>query len=130
MIPPQLLALGGAALLIAGAAGGWQVRSWKCDAAISRTLKAAEKERARLQAIVETQSTSYERERSDATVTNTVREHELRTIYRDKVVPGECAVPDAAVGVLEQARLDANARITGEPRQPVPDDPAPADAAD
>ena len=38
----------------------------------------------------------------------------IREIYRDKVVPADCAVPDAAVRVLDNAVGRANAAASGQ----------------
>jgi flagellar biosynthesis component FlhA len=38
----------------------------------------------------------------------------IRTIYRDKIVPAECAADPAVVGVLDNAVSRANAATTGQ----------------
>jgi hypothetical protein len=58
---------------------------------------------------------AYEREASNAAQITTLREREIRTIYRDIEVPAECAVPDSVRIVLSEAVASANAAASGEP---------------
>lgn len=129
-IPVTWCLAGALAASVAAFGAGWQVRAWRCDAALSEALQQAEKQRAALQAQVELQSTNYEGERADASVDHTTRETTIRTIYRDIAVPADCAVPDAARSVLQGAIDRANARSAGEPVAAVPSPAKPADAAD
>lgn len=119
-IPPWAYAAAAGIAVAGGFAAGWKVRSWRCDAALSEALQKAAKERAILQAQVETQATDYEGERADATVDHTTRETTIRTIYRDIAVPADCTVPDSARGVLQGAIDRANARSAGEPVAALP----------
>lgn len=130
LIPWWVYVAAGAIALAAAAYGGWKVRDWRCDAALAEVLKQAEKDRALMQAQVESAATDYEGERADATVDHTIREREVREIYRDIAVPADCAVPDAARRVLEGAIDRANSRAAGEPSAAVPGAPAPAPAAE
>ena len=120
-IPPQLLAIGAGAAILAGFAGGWQVRAWKCEAAIAMHIKQDIKEAAVAQHTVDTAATGYEQERADAKPRTQAREQAMRIIFRDRTVPSDCAVPDAARSVLDDAVREANARASGEPGAAVPD---------
>lgn len=117
-IPITWCAAGALAVAVGSFGAGWQVRSWKADSHLAKIERKAEAERARLQTIVETQATSLEQERAHVID----RTREIRTIYRDKVVPAICEPEPAAVSLLEQARAESNARITGEPSDTVRDD--------
>ena len=118
LIPPQyrLLAAIGAALTLAAASfgAGWHERGLRCDKRIHAIERAAEKVRARDQAKAESEATTYEKDRADANRKQKVQAQAIRTIYRDRAVPGECAVPDDARRVLDDARTQANRQITGE----------------
>lgn len=95
--------------LVLGAFGmGWKVRAWRCDAAILEAERAAEAQRARMQARVETSATDYETDRSEAHVASYERQDRVRTIYRDRPVRSDCAVPDDARRVLSEAVRAAN----------------------
>jgi hypothetical protein len=130
MIPPQLLAIGGAAALLTGFVGGWQVRDWKCQAAQAEALEQADQQRDRLQRQVEDQATRHERDRADASRRAADHLQSYRTVYRDRLVPGDCAGPDDARRVLERAVADANAQAAGEPGGAVPEPAQAAGAAD
>lgn len=129
MIPLWGYAAGGLLVGVVAFGAGWQVREWRCEAAVAKTYKAGIERGKEQQAAVHAQSVTYEQERADAVVQTNTYERELRTIYRDRTVPVECAVPDTAVGVLERAVDSANARARGEPSAAVPTDPVAADAA-
>lgn len=104
-----------AALAIGGAfSAGWQVRAWKCEAAQTKALKAQQIAFQKQLAQQQDESEQYEQERGAAREDSRERETEVRTIYKDRIVPGECAVPDDARRVLEQAVTDAN-RAAGQP---------------
>jgi len=111
--PMMLYALGGA--LILGAASGYKVRDWQCDAAFAKALEKAEKLRVKKQEVVDNVSQTYEFERDQANVVSTERTHTIREIY--KTVPAaspDCAAPDAVRGLLESSVRDANAAASGK----------------
>ena len=101
--------------LVLGAFGmGWQVRGWRCDAALLKVERAAEQDRARLQAQVETAATDYETDRSAGYADAQAREVRVRTIYRDRPIRSDCALPDDARRVLDEALTAANSGTTGQ----------------
>lgn len=108
------IALAGAGLAFVG---GYKIRDWQCDAAAARELEANAIESARMQDAADTAATGYEQDRSQTYADHTVREETIRTIYRDRQVPGDCAVPDNAALVLDEAVRAANTGTTGEPRR-------------
>jgi hypothetical protein len=112
--PVMLYALGGA--LIIGAASGYKVRDWQCDAAFAKALEKAEKLRVKKQEVVDNVSQTYEVERDQANVVATERTNTIREIYKTApAVPVDCAGSDALRRVLEGGVRDANAASSGEP---------------
>lgn len=126
MILPWWLYLAGGALAL-GTAGatGWTIRDWKCEAAKAKQLEQAAKDMAAAADRMRSASAEYQQGKADADAVNYQRSEAIRTIYRDRPVRGDCAPPDAAVRVLEQAVADVNAAIGG-PGAAVP--PAAGDA--
>ena len=127
--PMLLYAVGGA--LIIGAASGYKVRDWQCDAAFAKALEKAEKLRVKKQEVVDNVSQTYEIERDQANVVATERTNTIREIYKTApAVPVDCAGSDALHGVLESSIRDANAAATGKPSGEVPDASGPASRTD
>jgi len=111
--PMMLYALGGA--LILGAASGYKVRDWQCDAAFAKALEKAEKLRVKKQEAVDDVSQTYEFERDQANVVSTERTNTIREIYKTApAVAADCAAPDALRGLLESSVRDANAAASGK----------------
>jgi hypothetical protein len=118
--PVMLYALGGA--LIIGAASGYKVRDWQCDAAFAKALEKAEKLRVKKQEVVDNVSQTYEVERDQANVVATERTNTIREIYKTApAIPADCAGSDALRRVLESGISDANAAAAGEPSGKVSD---------
>ena len=123
--PVMLYAFAGA--LILGAASGYKVRDWQCDAAFAKALEKAEKLRVKKQEVVDNVSQTYEIERDQANVVATERTNTIREIYKTApAVPVDCAGSDALRRVLESGVSDANAATTGKPSGEVPDASKPA----
>ena len=121
----MLYALGGA--LIIGAASGYKVRDWQCDAAFAKALEKAEKLRVKKQEVVDNVSQTYESQRDQANVVATERTNTIREIYKTSpAVPVDCAGSDALRRVLESGLRDANAATTGKPSVEVSDTSRPA----
>lgn len=120
MIPPQLLAAGGALALLGGLLAGWTLRDWKADADQLAALEKAQKREDSLRARAEARAAEYEESRNAEQAQSVVRQGELRTIYRDVPVRADCGAPAAARGVLDSAVAAANARAAGEPGGALP----------
>jgi len=121
MIP--VWARGAAGALLVGVMGGWTVRDWKAD---SDALEAEEKAQARYEARVNDlaeQSLRFEQLAQTIRASERTDRETIREIYRDKVVPAECAVPLAGVSLLDNAVRDANAAASGKPRGELPVSP-------
>jgi hypothetical protein len=127
--PIMIYGLAGA--LIFGAASGYKVRDWQCDAAFAKALEKAEKLRVKKQEVVDNVSQTYEFERDQANVVATERTNTIREIYKTApAVPVDCAGSDALRRVLESGVSDANAAATGEPSGKVPDTSKPTKGND
>ena len=127
--PVMIYGLAGA--LIIGAASGYKVRDWQCDAAFAKALEKAEKLRVKKQEVVDNVSQTYEVERDQANVVATERTNTIREIYKTApAVPVDCAGSDALRRVLESGVSDANAAASGEPSGKVPDTSKPANGND
>jgi hypothetical protein len=117
--PVMIYGLAGALLI--GAASGYKVRDWQCDAAFAKALEKAEKLRVKKQEVVDDVSKTYESERDQANVVATERTNTIREIYKTApAVPVDCAGSDALRRVLESGVSDANAAATGKPSGEVP----------
>jgi len=122
LIPNPMLLYAAAGALIIGAASGYKVRDWQCDAAFAKALEKAEKLRVKKQEVVDNVSQTYESERDQANVVATERTNTIREIYKTApAVPVDCAGSDALRRVLESGVSDANAATTGKPSGEVPD---------
>lgn len=127
--PVMLYALGGA--LIIGAASGYKVRDWQCDAAFAKALEKAEKLRVKKQEVVDNVSQTYETERDQANGVATERTYTIREIYKTTpAIPVDCTAPDAVRRLLESSVRDANAAATGKPSVEVSDAPEPTNRND
>ena len=127
--PVMIYGLAGALLI--GAASGYKVRDWQCDAAFAKALEKAEKLRVKKQEVVDDVSKTYESERDQANVVATERTNTIREIYKTApAVPVDCAGSDALRRVLESGVSDANAATTGKPSGEVPNSSEPASRTD
>jgi hypothetical protein len=112
--------------LIVGAASGYTIRDWQCDAAYAKTLEKAEKLRVKQQKVLDDVSQTYESKRDQANVVATERTNTIREIYKTApAVPADCAAPDAVRRLLESGIRDANAAATGKPSGEVSDTSSP-----
>ena len=131
MIPNPLYIYVAAGTLVIGAAAGYKVRDWQCDAAYSKALEKAEKQRAEMQKAVDDVSQVYEVERDQANVVATERTNTIREIYKTApAVPADCTPPDGISGLLESGIRDANAAATGKPSVELPATPSATGGAD
>mgnify|MGYP001758581966 FL=1 len=113
------LAGAGAAALL-GAWGGWTVNDWRHDSKALAAVETAAKQLDAARATVDRAATAYEQEKPIAAAQSSVRESTIREIYKDRPAPADCAVPDAARSVLDNAVDAANARAAGQPAPTLP----------
>ena len=124
LIPNPLVIYVAAGTLIVGAAAGYKVRDWQCDAAYAKALEKAEKSRVKKQEVVDNVSQTYEVQRDQANVVATERINTIREIYKTAPAPAvDCSAPDAVRRLLEGSVRDANAASTSKPSVEVPDAP-------
>ena len=118
MMPnPAFLYVAGGALLL-GAAGGYKVRDWRCDAALANALEQAAKRQQEAQDEVDQQAATYEEARVATYDTGAATIREVREIYREVPSPSPVCepVPDA-VGLLQERLDSANASASGQPSE-------------
>lgn len=122
LIPNPLVVYVAAGTLIVGAAAGYKVRDWQCDAAYAKALEKAEKQRAKMQKAVDDVSQTYETQRDQANVVATERTNTIREIYKTAPAPAaDCSAPDDVRRLLESSVSDANAAAAGKSGVPVSD---------
>ena len=115
-LPNPLFMYVASGILVIGAAAGYKVRDWQCDAAYSKALEKAEKQRAEMQKAINDVSLVYEDERNQANVVATERTNTIREIYKAApAVPADCSAPDGVNRLLQGSIRDANAAATGKP---------------
>ena len=130
-MPSPLMLYATAGALVIGAAAGYKVRDWQCDAAYAEALEKAQKERAAKEKVVYDVSQTYEVERDQANVVATERTNTIREIYKTApAVPVDCSAPEPVRRLLESSVRDANAASTGKPSVEVSDIAEPAAADD
>jgi hypothetical protein len=117
---PSPYIMGG--MLVIGFLGGYKVRDWQCDAAYAVALEKAEKQRAKVETILDTKSAAYEERRAEADVRSVERTNTVREIYRTvPAVSPSCAPPaDESIGNPD---AEAAAGKLGKP-VPAPEQPA------
>ena len=131
LMPNPMLLYAVAGALVIGAASGYKVRDWQCDAAFAKALEKAEKLRVKKQEVVDNVSQTYESQRDQANVVATERTNTIREIYKTApAVPVDCAGSDALRRVLESGVSDANAAAAGKPSGAVPNSSEPAKRID
>lgn len=114
-LPSPITFYAAAGALLIGAAAGWKVRDWRCDAALANALEQAAEQRQEMQDEVDTRASDYEAARAETYGVGTRVEREVRTIYREVPAPAVDCEPDGRVIGLLQGRLDhANASATGQ----------------
>lgn len=130
-MPSPLMLYATAGAVIIGAAAGYKVRDWQCDAAYSKALEQAERQRAAKEKVVFDVSEVYEEERNQANVMATERTNTIREIYKTApAVPADCTPPAGINGLLESGISDANAKTTGKPSVELPTSAQPTGSAD
>ena len=104
-----------AGALVIGAASGWKVKDWQCDAAYSKALEKAEKQRQEMQGKIDEISTLYQSERDQADVVVAGERQTIREIYKTlPAVSADCAPDPRIVGLLEGGINRANAAASGK----------------
>lgn len=119
MIPGNFLAIGGAAAFAAGVLCGWNIRDWRADSDALAQANANANEHDRLQGRADDKADKLEAVLAEHRPAAAEAQTQIREIYRDVKVPADCAVPDAALGVLDEALRRAATEAAGQPGGPV-----------
>jgi hypothetical protein len=105
-----------AGALVIGLATGWTVKDWQCDAAYSKALEKAEKQRQEMQGKIDEASSVYQAERDKADVVVAGERETIREIYKTlPAVPADCTPDPRVIGLLEGGVNRANAATASEP---------------
>ncbi len=102
-------------------AAGWTINGWRYQSHESKALEQAYAARDEANARANNAAADYEIVRAaldDRTGEVTTK---IRTVYRDRKISADCAIPAGAASLLNDARSSANAAITGKPGSTVPD---------
>lgn len=107
-----------AGALVIGLASGWTVRDWRCDAAYSKALEKADKQRQEMQGKIDEVSTLYQTQRDQADVVVAGERKKIREIYKTlPAVPADCTADARIVELLEGGINRANAAASGKSGQ-------------
>jgi hypothetical protein len=129
-VTPPLWAYAAAGALITGTLAGWTVRDWKADSEVLKAEGKAFKQYTALTEALADQSLALEYTVQSIRASERTDRETIREIYRNVEVPADCAVPNAAVSLLDNAIRDANAAATGKPVSALPDATRPTSPAD
>lgn len=117
---PTPYVMGG--LLLIGFIGGYKVKDWQCDAAYSKVLEQAAKQKEQMQGVIDAKAQEYEQARDTADGISIERTDTIREIYKTiPAPPANCPnPPDAAVGLLIESIRDTDtAAAPGKSGPPV-----------
>lgn len=104
-----------AGALVIGVATGWKIKDWQCDAAYSKALEKAEKQRQQMQGKIDEVSALYQEERDKADVVVAGEKQTIREIYKTlPAVPADCAPDPRIIGLLEGGINRANASASSQ----------------
>jgi hypothetical protein len=97
---PTPYVMGG--LILVGFIGGYKVKDWQCDAAYSKALEKAEKQRQQMQGKIDEVSSLYQEQQDKADVVVAGERETIREIYKTlPAVPADCIPDPRVVGLLE-----------------------------
>lgn len=104
-----------AGALVIGLATGWKVKDWQCDAAYSKALEKADKQRQEMQGKIDEVSTLYQTQRDQADVVVAGTTREIREIYKTlPAVSADCAADVRLIELLKGSINRSNAAASGE----------------
>jgi hypothetical protein len=107
-----------AGALVVGLSAGWKIKDWQCDAAYSKALEKAGKQRQQMQGKIDEVSTLYQAERDKADVVVAGERQTIREIYKTlPAVSADCAPDVRIVRLLEGSVSRANAAAASEPSE-------------
>lgn len=107
-----------AGALAIGLTAGWKIKDWQCDAAYSKALEKAVKQRQQMQGKIDAVSTLYQAERDKADVVVAGERETIREIYKTlPAVSADCTPDLRIVRLLEGGVSRANAAAASEPSE-------------
>lgn len=101
---------------------GWTVNGWRYKGREAKALEQAYAERDAANAKANGLAADYELIETALNEYNRDTAAKVKVIYRDRKVSADCAVPAGAASLLDDARNNANAAITGKPSNALPAD--------
>ena len=120
---PWLALAAACAVLGCAFCGGWTLNQWRWEARMAEQLKAQNDGLRAAHAAMRDNANDFETLRQELDAATGGATREVRTIYRDVLVPAppaECAPPERAVSLLNDARQRANAAATGKSGEQLP----------
>ena len=103
---------------------GWTINGWRYKSREAKAIEQAYAARDAANAKANNLAADYEIVRAALDDRSAETTTKIRTVYRDRKIPADCAIPAGAASLLNDARSSANAAITGKPGSTVPDSPA------
>lgn len=100
---------------------GWTINGWRYKSREAKAIEQAYKARDAANARANNLATDYEIVRAALDDRSAETTTKIRTVYRDRKISADCAVPAGAASLLNDARSNANAAITGKSGGTMPD---------
>ena len=117
--PPIGFVVGVAAMLSFTA--GWTINGWRYKSREAKAIEQAYAARDAANARANGLAADYEIVRAALDERSAETTTKIRTVYRDRKISADCAVPAGAASLLNDTRNAANAAITGKPGGTVSD---------
>ena len=102
-------------------AAGWTINGWRYQSREAKALEQAYAARDEANARANNAAADYEIVRAALDERSAETTTKIRTVYRDRKISADCAVPAGAASLLNDARSNANAAITGKSGGTMPD---------
>lgn len=102
---------------------GWTINGWRYKSREAKAIEQAYAARDAANAKANNLAADYEIVRAALDERSAETTTKIRTVYRDRKISADCAIPAGAASLLNDARSSANAAITGQPGSTVSDDP-------
>lgn len=100
---------------------GWTINGWRYKSREAKAIEQAYAARDAANAKANNLAADYEIVRAALDDRSAETTTKIRTVYRDRKISADCAVPAGAASLLNDARSNANAAITGKSGGTMPD---------
>ncbi len=117
--PPIGFVVAAAAMLSFTA--GWTINGWRYKSREAKAIEQAYAARDAANAKANNMAADYEIVRAALDERSAETTTKIRTVYRDRKISADCAIPAGAASLLNDARSNANAAITGKSGGTMPD---------